>query len=459
MTDRLSNRTIALQQQDAKYHLHPFMEHPNIARVGARMIERAEGAYIFDTEGNRVLDGMAGLWTNQIGMGRPEMVETVATTMRELAYYNTFFYTSHPYVSELAEKIIEKTPGDIKKIHFACSGSEAVDTAYKLVKYYWNLKDQPQRKQFISRENAYHGSTTVAASLCGLTGMHPQFDLPIEGIHHVGPAPHYYNNGGDMSKEEFCDMCVQAVEDKILEIGPKNVAAFIGEPVMGAGGMIPPPDGYWPKIEAICRRYGILLWCDEVITGWGRTGDWFGASHFGVEPDIITMAKGLTSGYQPLSAVALGGDLADTIATSEDEMVHGFTYSGHPVACAAALKNIEILEREGLVGTPQQDKKIVKFNEALRTLSDHPLVGETRSIGLLGAIEIVKNKQTRERYSDATNIGFKCREHSFNNGLVMRNVGNTMILCPPLIITDDQITELITIARLALDRTLQDVTG
>jgi len=452
----LSNRTKFWQSQDAEHHLHPFTPHPTLRDRGVRMITGAKGCYLEDSEGHKILDGMAGLWCTQIGYGNDEMADTAAEAMRQLAYYNLFFMTSNPYATQLAAKIAEKAPGDISQVLFACSGSEAVDSAYKLIKYYWNLKGQPQRKQFIAREGAYHGSTTVAASLSGLSGMHPQFDLPIEGIHHVGPTPCHYKYGGDLTEEEFTDKCVKAVEDKILEIGPENVAAFVGEPVMGAGGMMPPPKGYWKKIEAVCRRYGVLLWADEVICGWGRTGEWFGSQHYGFEPDIITMAKGLSSGYQPISAVAVGGDIAYEIANSDDEMVHGFTYSGHPVACAVALKNIEIMEREGLVGEAAADR-IEYFQKAIAKLNDHPLIGDVRGVGMLGALEIVKNKETKELFPEELDIGFKCREHCFNTGLIMRHVGNSMILCPPLIITNDEIDELVKKAWNALDQTAKEI--
>ncbi|GHF26145.1 aspartate aminotransferase family protein [Kordiimonas sediminis] len=452
-----SNSTKQWQDKDSAHLLHPFMSHPDLRKKGARIVTGAEGVYIFDSEGNKILDGMAGLWCTQIGYGNEELVEAATNAMRQLPYYNLFFMTSQPYAIELAAKIAEKAPGNIDQVHFATSGSEAVDTAYKLIKYYWNLKGQPQRKQFISRDRAYHGSTTVAASLCGLTGMHPQFDLPIEGIHHVSPAPYYFENGGDLTPEEFTDVCVKAIEDKILEVGPENVAAFVGEPVMGAGGMIPPPPGYWKKVEAVCRKYGIIMWCDEVICGWGRTGEWFGSQYFDIEPDIITMAKGLSSGYQPISAVAMGGDLAKTIRDGDEEMVHGFTYSGHPVACAVALKNIEIMERDNLIGEGAKDR-IDYFQEQLASLSDHPIVGETRGLGFLGAIELVKDKKTKERFEvEGSDAGFICREHCFNNGLVMRSVGNTMILSPPIIITKDEIDELVTKARRALDLTAKDL--
>ena len=420
------------------------------------MITHADGVYIHDSEGECMLDGMAGLWCTQLGYGQQELVAAATNAMQTLPYYNLFFNTSTPNATELAAKIVEKTPEGINRVFFACSGSEAVDSAYKLVKYYWNLKGQKNRKQFIAREGAYHGSTTIAASLSGLSGMHPQFDLPVEGIHHVGPVPCYFTNGRGMSEEEFADICVQAVEDKILVLGPENVAAFVGEPVMGAGGMRPPPVGYWPRIEAICRKYGILLWADEVICGWGRTGNWFGSDTYGITPDIMTMAKGLTSGYQPLSAVALGGDISETIANGDEEMVHGFTYSGHPVACAVALKNIEIMERDGLVGEPM--KPIYDHFEAqLNTLREHPMVGSVRTVGLLGAVELVKDKATNEAFDPADNVGFRCREHCFNNGLIMRSVGDTMILCPPLIITIEQIDELLEKANLALSLIQSDM--
>jgi len=452
-TNKATDQTKNWQQQDAAHHLHPFTSHPGLRERGVRMITKAKGIYLEDSDGNHILDAMAGLWCAQVGYGNEELVEAAATSMRELSYYNAFFMTSNPYATELAAKIAEKTPGDISQVLFACSGSEAVDSAYKLIKYYWNLKGQANRKQFIAREGAYHGSTTVGASLSGLSGMHPQFDLPIAGIHHIGPTPNYYKFGEDLSEEAFTDVCVRSLEAKILELGPENVAAFVGEPVMGAGGLMIPPKGYWPKIEAVCRRYGVLLWADEVITGWGRTGEWFGSQYYGIKPDIITMAKGLSSGYQPISAVALGGDIAKMIAANNDEMVHGFTYAGHPVACAVALKNIEILERDGLVGEKAQPR-IEYFRKSIAALADHPLVGEVRTIGMLGAIELKAENLTTDA---ALDLGYKCREHCFNTGLIMRAVGDTMILCPPLVITNAEIDELSKKARYALDLTAEEI--
>ena len=261
-----------LAMRDVETVIHPYTNLALHREKGPVVLERGEGVRVYDSNGKDYIEGMAGLWCTQVGYGNEEIVEAATKAMRELSYYNLFFMTSNPYATELAAKIAEKTPEGISQVLFACSGSEAVDSAYKLIKYYWNLKGQPQRKQFIARERAYHGSTTIAASLSGLTGMHPQFDLPVPGIHHIGPTPHHYKFGGDLTEEAFTDQCVQALEDKILELGPENVAAFVGEPVMGAGGMMPPPAGYWPRIEAVCRKYGVL-WADEVITGWGRTGE------------------------------------------------------------------------------------------------------------------------------------------------------------------------------------------
>jgi len=456
MNKPISNQTAFWQSQDNDHHLHPFTNHPELRETGVRMITSAKGVYLTDSEGEKILDGMAGLWCTQVGYGNEELAQVAYETMKNLSYYNVFFMTSTPHATELAAKIAEKAPGDISQVMFACSGSEAVDSAYKLIKYYWNIKGKPKRKHFISRENAYHGSTTIAASLTGLTGLHPQFDLPVPGIHHVGPTPHWYANGQGLSEEEFTDVCVKAVEDKFLEVGPENVAAFIGEPIMGAGGMMPPPVGYWDKISKLCRKYGVLLWADEVICGWGRTGEWFGSDYYGIEPDIMTMAKGMSSGYQPISAVALGGDLASTIAENDAEMVHGFTYAGHPVAAAVALKNIEILERDGLVGAPAKDR-IDYFQQQIRTLEDHELVGEVRGVGFLGGLELVADKETREAFDSSIGVGGKCRNHCFNNGLIMRATGDAMVLSPPLIISKQEIDELVNKARYALDLTAKEI--
>ncbi|PQA87466.1 aminotransferase [Hyphococcus luteus] len=442
---------------DSAHHLHPFTTHHELREQGPRVITHADGVYIYDEDENQIIDGMAGLWCVNIGYGRQELVDVAAETMKTLSYYNLFFQTTTPYVAKLADLIAEKTPEGLDQITFGSSGSEAVDTAIKLIWYYWNLEGKPEKKAIISRERAYHGSTVAGASMSGLPFMQGIFDLPLPRFHHAGPPPHYYEYAKDgESEHDFAMRCAKAVEDKILELGPENVAAFAGEPVMGAGGLMLPPEGYWQEIERICRKYDVLLWSDEVICGFGRTGEWFGCQTYGFTPDIMTMAKGVTSGYVPLSATALNKRMADPIINADTEMAHGFTYSGHPVACAVAIRNIELLDELGLVG--ERGAEISRyFQDKLKTLDDHPLVGETRGVGLLGALEIVKNKETKERFDPAGSAGLACRNHCFQSGVVMRAVGDAMFLCPPLVISESEIDEMFARIRKALDLTAKEL--
>lgn len=455
----LSNYTRHIRELDSANHLHPFTTHHDLRENGPRVITHAEGVYIHDSEGNKILDGMAGLWCVQVGYGNEELARVAYETLKKLSYYNLFFQTTTPYAAELAALIATKTPPGVDQILFSSSGSEANDSALKLIWYYWNLMGKPNKKAIISRQRAYHGSTVAGASLSGLPFMQGIFDLPLPRFHHIGPTPCYYQYGepGE-SERDFGLRCAKALEDKILELGPENVAAFVGEPVMGAGGLMTPPEGYWPEIEKICRKYDILLWSDEVICGFGRTGSWFGCQTYGFTPDVMTMAKGMSSGYQPMSAVALGERMSKPIIASNAEMAHGYTYSGHPVACAVSIRNIELLEEMNLVGARGKAAS-ERFQSHLKTLEGHPLVGETRGVGLLGAIELVKNKETRERWTPPGATGVICRGHCFNSGVVMRAVGETMFLCPPLVISDSEIDELFTLVKRALDLTLRDVKG
>ncbi|HBS35742.1 MAG TPA: aspartate aminotransferase family protein, partial [Parvularcula sp.] len=327
-----SNLTRHIQALDSAHHLHPFTTHHELRAAGPRVINRARGVYIYDADGNEIIDGMAGLWCVQVGYGNAELAEAAREAIETLSYYNHFFQTTTPAAAELAAVIASKTPADLNQILFASSGSEANDSATKLIWYYWNLQGKPQKKTIISRARGYHGSTAIGASLSGLPFMQGIFDLPLPRFHHVAPTPCYYQYGAPGESEEaFAMRCARAVEDKIMELGPENVAAFVGEPVMGAGGLMTPPKGYWPEVERICRKHDILLWSDEVICGFGRTGSWFGCETYGFTPDIITMAKGMSSGYQPISAVALNARVAEPIIAADSEMAHGFTYSGHPV--------------------------------------------------------------------------------------------------------------------------------
>jgi putrescine aminotransferase len=445
-----TNQTRAWQHADSKHHLHPFTKHPELREAGPRVITRGEGVYVYDSEGHRMLDGMAGLWCVQLGYSNDALVQAGTEALRTLPYYNAFFQTTNPYVAELSELISTLTPEGLDQILFANSGSEANDTAIKMIRYYWNLRGKPDKKSIITREDAYHGVTLGAASMAGLKPMHPQFDLPLPGFHHISPAPYKFGNGADLSEEAFADVCVNAVEDKILELGPEKVAAFCGEPVMGAGGMRTPPAGYWAKIAAVCKKYDVLLWSDEVICGFGRTGSWFGCQTYGFQPDIMTVAKGLSSGYQPISATILGGDIGPVIAQADQEMAHGYTYSGHPVAAAVALANIREMLRLDLVGEDGH-RRAVHFQEAIATLRDHPLVGEVRAVGYLGAVEIVSDKQTNTRFPKDDEAGTTCRNFCMAHGLIVRAVGDTMVMSPPLIISEGEIDELVAILRRCLD--------
>ncbi len=443
--------TAALQALDSRHHLHPFTDHRALATIGSRIITRAEGCWLWDSEGNRILDGMAGLWCVNVGYGRKELIDAASRQMTELPYYNTFFQSATVPSVELAAKLAAIAPGDMEHVFFANSGSEANDTVVKLVRYFWNLQGKPEKKTIISRDYAYHGVTLAAASLSGLVAMHPQSDLPLPGFEHV-VAPYHYVHGGDHTPEVFAMAAAMMLEERILEIGPDKVAAFIGEPVQGAGGVIIPPPGYWQEIQRICRKYDVLLIADEVICGFGRTGRWWGSETLGIEPDILTMAKGLSSGYLPISAVMLGKRVSDALIGSGEEWFHGFTYSGHPVASAVALANIEIIEREGL--HERASGPIGRyFAEALGSLSDHPLVGETRTLGLLGALELVEDNVAKRHFPEQGHVGSSCRNHAIQNGLVMRAVRDVMVLSPPLIITETEIDEIAKRARLALDLT------
>ena len=442
----IRNHDIAeLKRLDLAHHLPAQADHKVIAELGgSRIITRADGCYIHDGEGHTILDGMAGLWCVNVGYGREELAKAAYEQMLELPYYNTFFKTATPPTVRLAAKIAEKMGGDLSHVFFNSSGSEANDTVFRLARHYWKLKGEPQRTVFISRWNAYHGSTVAGVSLGGMKHMHVQGDLPIPGVEHVR-QPYGFGEGFGEDPDAFAEACVQAIEDKILEVGPEKVAAFIGEPVQGAGRVIIPPEGYWPKVEALCRKYGILLVCDEVICGFGRLGHWFGHQGYGIKPDMIAMAKGLSSGYLPISAVGVADHIVAELKEKGGDFIHGFTYSGHPTCAAVAIANIEIMEREGLIERTRTDTGPY-LAKALARLNDHPLVGETRSRGLLGAVEIVREKGTNLRFLDKEGeAGPIVRDICIRNGLMVRGIRDTIVCCPPLIITHAQIDELVDI--------------
>ncbi len=448
--DNLHNASAHLQELDSLHHLHPFTDAKALAARGAKVITRADGVYLWDADGNKYLDGMAGLWCVNVGYGRREIMEAVADQMQQLPYYNTFFQTTHPPVVELSAKIAELAPEGLNKVFFCSSGSEANDTVLRMVRHYWASVGQPDKHIVISRENAYHGSTMAGASLGGMKPMHKQGGLPIPGIEHI-MQPHWFLHGGDLTPDDFGKVAAKALEDKILEVGADNVAAFIAEPVQGAGGVIVPPSTYWPEIQRICNEHNILLVADEVICGFGRTGGWFGSDTLDIKPDLMAIAKGLSSGYLPIGGVIVSDKVAQGLEQGGD-FNHGYTYSGHPACAAAALANIRIMQTERIVDTVAE-VTAPYFQSKLAALAEHPHVGQLRGIGLLGAIQLVPDKPNRTAFAKPDVTGTKCREHCLDNGLVMRAVDDAMIISPPLTISAAEIDELFDKALRSIDQT------
>jgi len=447
--------TAELQHLDAAHHMHPFTHGSELGKKGARIITDAKGIWLTDSEGVQLLDAMAGLWCVNIGYGREELVQAAARQMRQLPFYNTFFQTSHVPAIMLAEKLAQLAPGDLNQVFFNGSGSDGNDTNIRMVRHYWAAMGKPEKSVIIGRWNGYHGSTMGAASLGGMKGMHSQGGLPIPDIAHIN-QPDWWNEGGDMSREEFGIARARELEAKIDELGEDRVAAFIAEPVQGAGGVIVPPDSYWPELQRICDERDILLIADEVICGFGRTGKWFGSETMGLKPDIMTVAKGITSGYVPLGASIVSDRIADVVNDIGD-FNHGYTYSGHPVGCAVALENLRLLDEEGIV--ERAGTVIAPYlKKQWDSLADHPLVGEASMVGLMGSLALTPHKESRAKFAaDAGTVGYICRERSFANNLIMRHVGDRMVISPPLVITEGEVDELILRARRSLDETLERV--
>ncbi|WP_108258625.1 aspartate aminotransferase family protein [Mangrovicoccus ximenensis] len=447
--------TAELQALDAAHHLHPFTDGDALNAKGARIITSAKGVFLTDSEGEVILDGMAGLWCVNIGYGRKELAEAAMRQMQELPFYNTFFQTSHVPAIELAARLAELCPGDLNHAFFNGSGSDSNDTNLRMVRHYWAAKGKPSKSVVISRWNGYHGSTMGGGSLGGMKGIHKQGGLPIPDIVHIN-QPDWWSEGGDMTPEDFGLMRAQELEQKILELGEDRVAAFIAEPVQGAGGVIVPPATYWPEIQRICDKYEILLIVDEVITGFGRTGKWFGSQTMGIRPDIMTLAKGLSSGYIPIGASMVSDEVAKTI-NSADEFAHGYTYSGHPVAAAVALENLRILDEEGIVERAGAETAPY-LAKAWESLGDHPMVGETKIAGLMGSLALTPDRGKRAKFAAKEGtVGYICRERCFANNLVMRHVGDRMIISPPLVISRSEVDLLIERARKALDEAFEEV--
>jgi len=454
-TPERARTTEQWQAADAAHYLHPFTDFKSLAGKGSRVIVRADNIYLWDSEGAKILDAMSGLWCVNVGYGRQELVDAATRQLKELPFYNSFFQTATPPAIELAELLSQVTPPQFKHVFFSGSGSEGNDTVVRMVRRYWDVLGQPERSIIISRHNAYHGSTMAGASLGGMSGMHAQGGLPIPGIVHI-EQPFWFEHGKGMSREAFGLAAAGWLEAKILELGPDKVAAFIGEPVQGAGGVIIPPLSYWPEIQRICDKYGILLVSDEVICGFGRTGRWWGCETFGFRPDLMTFAKGVTSGYIPLGGVMVGDRVANVLIDQGGEFNHGYTYSGHPVACAVALANIRLIQREHLVDKVRDDLGPYLAMH-FKSLGEHALIGEAQSLGMMGALQIVRDKASGQTFDAGLEVGMLCRGHCFGNGLIMRAVGDRMIIAPPLVMTHAQIDEMVALIRRCLDLTLADV--
>lgn len=445
--------TRTLQALDAAHHLHPFNDNAALAKKGTRILTRGQGCHVWDAEGNQLLDAFAGLWCVNIGYGRRELAAVAAAQMEQLAYYNSFFQcTTEPTIA-LAAQLAELAPGDLNHAFFTNSGSEANDTILRLVRHFWAVQGQPEKSIFIGRHNRYHGTTMGGASLGGMKAMHGQGGLPIAGIEHIDP-PFWFGDGRGLDPVEYGLLAARRLEQKILELGPERVAAFIGEPVMGAIGVHIPPPSYWPEIERICRRYDVLLVADEVICGFGRTGQWFGCQQFGFQPDVMTLAKGITSGYLPLGAAMFNDRVAGVLKEQGGELAHGCTYSGHPVCAAVALENLRILREERIVEHARED--IAPYlAQRWAELGEHPLVGEARIVGLMGALELVPDKRSRAPFPEPGRVGGLCRDIALRHGLILRATADAMLLAPPLVISRAQVDELFDKAWAALQETAQ----
>ncbi len=443
-----------LQTRDVETLIHPYTNLDAHRSVGPLVLERASGIHVYDVDGKPYIEGMAGLWCASLGYGNEELVQAAASQMRKLSFTHLFTGRSHDPAIELAEKLKEIAPMPVSKVFFGCSGSDANDTQVKLVWYYNNALGRPKKKKIISRIKGYHGVTVASASLTGLPNNHIDFDLPIAGIMHASCPHHYRFAQVGETEEEFATRLADELEQMIQLEGPDTVAAFIAEPVMGAGGVIVPPATYYPKIQAVLDRHDILLIDDEVICGFGRLGTMFGSTAMQMTPNTMSLAKAITSAYQPLSAVLVQEEMYQAMLDESRKIGtfgHGNTYSGHPVAAAVAVKTLEIYERDNIVGHVQT--LIPGFQKRLRALADHPLVGESRGVGLVGGMEIVADKATKRAFTPKQGAGPKCVTFGLEEGVIVRAIGDTISVCPPLIITADEVDDMFDRITRALDKT------
>jgi 4-aminobutyrate--pyruvate transaminase len=441
--------------RDIAYLVHPYTNIREHEKIGPLVIERGQGIYVYDDQGKEYIEGLAGLWSVAVGFGEDRLVRAATEQLKKLPFYHIFVHKSHGPAIDLSERLIAMTPDRLRHVSFTNSGSEANDTAVKLVWFYNNARGRPAKKKIIGRNRGYHGITVAAASLTGLPNNHRSFDVPLPGFLHVTCPHHYRLAKPNESEQAFATRLAAELEEVILREGPETVAAFIGEPVMAAGGVIVPPAGYWTKVQEVCRKHDILIIADEVITGFGRLGQPFGSNVFSIDPDIMVLSKQITSSYQPLSAVLFSEEIYQHIADETARIGtfgHGFTASGHPVAAAVALENIRIIEEDRLVENSQAMGTLL--HDLLRGFADHPLVGEIRGLGLIAGVELVADRRTKRAFEPAGAVGAAFFRHAQAHGLIIRAIGDTIALSPPLIIKPDQVKELVARFRLALEETL-----
>jgi len=450
MTAAKPRSTADWRALDQARHLHPFTDLEAYASYGGRVMSRAEHVYVYDSDGNELLDGMSGLWCVSLGYSQPKIVRAVTEQLERLPYYNNFFNCASEAAILMADALVQVTPAQFNHVFFTNSGSEANDTNIRLVHRYMDLTDRPQKKIILSRRNAYHGSTIAAASLGGMSNMHKQMQL-LPYVEHV-QQPYWFGEGGEQDPDAFGLACARAIAERIDELGADRVAAFIAEPIQGAGGVIIPPDSYWPAVQAILDERDVLLISDEVICGFGRTGRWFGCETYGTRPDLMTFAKAVTNGFQPLGGVMVGDKVAEVLLSGGGEFAHGFTYSGHPAACAAGLATLDIYRETDRVAAVERELTPL-MAERWATLRDHPIVGEVRSKGALAAIELVRDKASRTRLDANAKGALFCRDAAIGNGLMVRAVGDAIICAPPLICGREEIDRIIDRLVKALDIT------
>lgn len=450
--------TQEIWRKDRDHFVHPWTDFATFKEEGSLILAESEGAYILDSEGRRYIDGIGGLWCVNVGYGSDEIAQAMADQARRIPYFSSFGHHTTPPAAELAAKLAELSPGTLNHIFYGTGGSMANDTAIRIIHFYFNRLGKPTKKKVIARVDGYHGSTYLAMSLTGVAFDHLGFDLHPDLVHHIS-APNCYRRPEGMSLDDFRDHLVQELEDTILELGPENVACFIAEPIMGAGGVIVPPPGYHKRTKEVCAQYDVLYISDEVVTAFGRIGHFFASeASFDLVPDIICSAKGLTSGYAPLSATLLSDEIYDVISVPQAEgalFTHGFTYSGHPVCCAAGLKNIEIMERDDICGHVRAVGPY--FEERLRGLLDLPIVGDVRGSHFMMCVENVADKESKELFPAEVKIGNRIAAHAQQRGVIVRPIGHLNVLSPPLILTRQQIDTVVSVLRESIVATMDDL--